>query len=120
MSEIHTGNVIKEELKLFDNYIHTKKKLPDNSIIYRENNYLDKILKISKPYLLKELSETGYKELLSNINGLSKETNTSIVIQKFSEIYCDLIKKKFRSEYKNANKELTDFINKQDSGIKII
>jgi len=120
MSEIHTGNVIKEELKLFDNYIHTKKKLPDNSINYRENNYLDKILKISKPYLLKELSETGYKELLSNINGLSKETNTSIVIQKFSEIYCDLIKKKFRSEYKNANKELTDFINKQDSGIKII
>jgi len=84
------------------------------------SNYLDKILKISKPYLLKGFGKDRYVEFLNNIFHLNKLTNRDKIIKEFSAIYIQFIKKDYQNKYKKVNNKLDKFIEKKDDGIKII
>ncbi len=50
-------------------------------------NYLDEILKISKPYLLKSFSRERHEEFLSAISKLNQIQNRDEIIKSFSDIY---------------------------------
>jgi len=85
-----------------------------------KQNYLDKILEISEPYLLKTFSKDRYAEFLNGILHLNKLENRNEIIKKFSEIYIQFIKEDYQEQYKNVNKDLDEFIEKKDGGVKII
>lgn len=83
-------------------------------------NYLNKILKISEPYLLKTFSKKYYEEFLSAVKDLSKLRDDKEIIKRFSDIYIKFIKKDYQGQYKKVNNELLRFTEKKDDGIKII
>ncbi len=84
------------------------------------DNYLNKILEISSPYLLKTLSDGRYEEFLNEISCLNELQNPDDIIKKFSEIYIQFIKDNYQRQYQNVNEKLSEFIEKEDTGIKII
>lgn len=85
-----------------------------------KENYLDKILNINKPYLLKTLPKARYDELIKRVARLNGVTNRTEIIKKFSDIYINVVKKDYQSQYRNADYDLCKFIEKKDAEIKII
>lgn len=83
-------------------------------------NYLERILKISKPYTEKQFSDKQKKLFLKKIKQIDKVKNPQEVIKEFSDIYIAFTKKMHQSQYKNTDEKLTMFVNKKDDGIKII
>lgn len=84
------------------------------------NNYIDTILKISEPYLLKSLSKAKYDLLLKRVSYLKKTHETPFVISEFSKIYARFIKENYQDEYKYWDKSLCDFIDDDKKDVKII
>jgi len=86
-----------------------------------ETPYIDKITEISRSYLEETFPDKKRRaEFLQKIDYLKIETNRKNIIDKFTEIYIDFVKKDFQNKYKNTNKQLVDFIEKKDDGVKII
>ena len=83
-------------------------------------NYLDRILQISKPYLLKSFSRERYEEFLTAISKLNQIQNRDEIIKSFSDIYIKFIKEDYQNQYQSVNKKLSKFIDQKDDGIKII
>lgn len=84
------------------------------------NNYLNTILEYSKPYLLKIFSKELYSEFLNKIKTLNKLKDRHKLIKKFSDIYIDFIKEYYQRQHQNINKNLINFIEKKENGIKIV
>lgn len=83
-------------------------------------NYLDKILQISTPYLLKTFSQKRYDEFLDEISPIKEIQTREDVIKNFSKKYIQFVKEDFQNEYQNSNEELNHFIEKNDDGIKVL
>jgi DNA modification methylase len=83
-------------------------------------HYLNTILKISEPYLVKTFSKSRSEEFLDAIAHLKKLTNRDDVISCFSDKYIQFVKEDFQNQYQDANEDLNKFINKKDDGIKIV
>ncbi|MCK4351888.1 site-specific DNA-methyltransferase [candidate division WOR-3 bacterium] len=82
--------------------------------------YLDKILKISEPYLLKTFSKSRLDEFLKEIAYLRRLKNRDEIIKLFSETHIRFIKEDFQRQYQYVNNKLSKFIEKPDGGVKII
>ncbi len=84
-----------------------------------EQHYLKKILNISEIYLKKEFSKKEYQEFQNRINYIFSLKNITEIIKEFSSNYISFTKEIYQKEYKNTNKELNKFLNKNND-IKII
>ena len=83
--------------------------------------YIDKILEISRSYLEETFPEKVRREqFLQKIDYLKAKTNKKEIIDEFTDIYIDFVKKDYQNSYKNVNKKLIDFLEKKDDGVKII
>ena len=83
-------------------------------------HYIDKILEISKPYLLATFSKVRLDEFLKDIECLRKLENRNEIIKNFSETYIRFVKEDYQRQYQCVNDKLSKFIEKEDDGIKII
>lgn len=84
-------------------------------------NYLDNILNISEPYLKKSFKDLKiYETFLEDIKPLNSLELPKLIIDGFIDTYIKYIKIDYQNLYKQTNKELVNFINKNDDGIKII
>jgi DNA modification methylase len=82
--------------------------------------YIAAILDISRPYIEETFpDEERRQELLRALESLHSQTDINIIIEKWTTIYTIFVKEDFQRQYKNANKPLTDFLEKDDD-IKII
>jgi DNA modification methylase len=82
--------------------------------------YVNKIIDISRSYLKESFSKERYEELLSKLNYLEKKTNKKQIIAEWTDIYINFVKQEFQSQYPNTNKNLINFLEKKDDGVKII
>ena len=80
--------------------------------------YLNKILKISEPYLKKAFSEGRLKEFLEKIQFIYDIKNRDGIIKTFSNVYISFIKEDYQRQYQGTDKKLNNFINKQDEKLK--
>ncbi len=83
------------------------------------NNYFDKIFETSKSYLKKQLNSKEFDELERSLKKNKIKKNEECV-SIFVDIYTSLIKKKYQSEYKGADKKLEKFISDKDTNLKIV
>jgi DNA modification methylase len=83
--------------------------------------YIDKIIEISRPYLKETFpNKDRLDEFLQAVNILKEKDNTQEIIELFTKIYTDFVKQDFQNQYKNTNKQLVEFIENKDDGVKII
>ncbi len=83
--------------------------------------YIETIIEISRPYLKETfLNNERLAEFLQSVDFLKNKSNRKEIIDKFTEIYVDFVKKDYQNQYINTNKLLVNFLNKKDDGIKII
>jgi len=83
--------------------------------------YIETIIEISRSYLEETFSnKERLVEFLQTVNFLKTKTNIKEIIDKFTEIYIDFVKKDYQNQYINTNKTLVDFLDKKDDGVKII
>ena len=85
-----------------------------------KNHYLHKILSISEPYLKKTFSEEELQIFLEKISYIFNIENRAEVINQFSNEYISYIKELHQNKYKNFDKNLVNFIEKNNDDIKII
>ncbi|MDR0206826.1 MAG: site-specific DNA-methyltransferase [Bacteroidales bacterium] len=86
-----------------------------------KNKYVDKIIEVSQIYLEKTFSnKERLNEFLYAINFLKENNNIHDVINTFTKIYTDFVKQDFQNQYKSTNKQLVEFIENKDDGVKII
>lgn len=85
------------------------------------SEYLDNIINSSKKYLESTFSEEQLKELYSDVNEIkNKHYSIDTTIIEWVNTYISFVKKIYQSTTSNENKELTDFFNIKDDGIKLI
>ena len=84
--------------------------------------YADKILEISKPYLVKTFSKKRLEDFLEEVDCLRglKNEDRNEVIKKFSEIYIRFVKEDFQEQYQSVNEVLSKFVEMKDDGVKVI
>lgn len=82
-------------------------------------NYLDKILTISQPYLLKTFTKERYSQFVKKLTESKNSNSEEKLIELFSKTYIDFIKEDFQKNYQE-DKNLSNFIEQKDDGIKII
>jgi DNA modification methylase len=83
--------------------------------------YIEKIVEISRSYLEETFpNNVRLAEFLQAVDFLKKKDNRPEIIDEFTKIYIDFVKKDFQNQYKNTNSQLVDFLEKRDDGIKII
>jgi len=83
--------------------------------------YIETILEISRSYLEETFSKKErLLEFLQTVGSLKNTTNRKEIIDKFTEVYIDFVKKDYQKKYINTNKALIDFLDKKDDGVKII
>ncbi len=83
--------------------------------------YIEKIIEISKPYLLKTFSDKQrFNDFIEYLNILKDKTNTKEVIDNFINIYIGFVKHDYQSQYKDINAQLVNFLEAKDDGVKII
>jgi DNA modification methylase len=85
-----------------------------------ESYYIQKILKKSLPYLKTIFNEGQINLLLSKTEYLNREKDIGKVVKEWSNIYINFVKENYQNKYKNYNKQLCNFINKKDNGLKIV
>jgi len=83
-------------------------------------SYLNKILEISNPYLLKIFPKKRLNKFLNEIAYLNNEEDRNKIVKLFSDTYIQFIKEDYQNQYDGINDKLTRFIEKVDDGIKII
>jgi len=84
------------------------------------DNYLEKIIKISDPYLKKTFSFTRLKEFKEEVLKINKHIEKDEIVKQFTKIFIRFVKENFQSQYKYADRKLNEFLEKEDGGIKII
>ncbi len=84
--------------------------------------YADKILEISRPYLVKTFSKERLEDFLEEVDCLRglKNEDRNEVIKKFSEIYIRFVKEDFQEQYQSVNENLSKFVEMKDDGVKVI
>ncbi|MCL2073592.1 MAG: site-specific DNA-methyltransferase [Marinilabiliaceae bacterium] len=83
--------------------------------------YIDKILEISSSYLKETFpSQERFDEFLRSVSVLRGQEDIQRIICLFTQIYIDFVKQDFQNQYTNTNKQLVDFLENKDDGIKII
>jgi DNA modification methylase len=83
--------------------------------------YIDKIIEISRSYLKGTFpNKERLNEFLQAVTFLKEIENTQEVINLFTKIYIDFVKHDFQNLYKETNKQLTEFLENKDEGVKII
>ena len=83
------------------------------------NNYFDKIIKTSENYLKKILTDKEFDGLIKDLKS-KKFSETKDYVHYFDTIYCDLVKKKYQSEYEHADKKFNSFLDNSKSNLKIV
>ncbi|MDR0977907.1 MAG: site-specific DNA-methyltransferase [Endomicrobium sp.] len=86
----------------------------------KNNFYIETIINSSIHYLKTILSSKQLDDLLSKISYLKNEFDKVKVIKDWSNIYIAFIKEIYQNNYKSINKKLIDFVEKHDTGVKII
>lgn len=82
-------------------------------------NYFDEIFKTSKSYLKKKLNSKELDQLIKFLKKKKFNKNDKYV-SFFNNTYTSIIKKKYQSEYKQADKKLINFLTENDTNLKII
>jgi len=83
--------------------------------------YIDKIIEISRPYLEETFpNEKRLNEFLQTVSILKEKDYIQDVIDSFVEIYIYFVKQDFQSRYTSMNKQLVEFLENKDDGVKII
>jgi len=91
------------------------------TLMINKKPYIETIIEISRPYLKETFSNNErLAEFLQSVDFLKNKSNRKEIIDKFTEIYVDFVKKDYQNQYINTNKLLVNFLNKKDDGIKII
>ena len=85
-----------------------------------KSTYLDKIINLSEQYLLEIFSKEKYSEFINEVYKLNTIDERKKIIKEFTNLYLKFVKKDYQNKYKETNGKLVNFINKKDSGIKII
>ena len=83
------------------------------------NNYFDKIIKTSENYLKKILTDKEFDGLIKDLKS-KKFSETKDYVHYFDKIYCDLVKKKYQSEYEDSDKKFNSFLDSSKSNLKIV
>jgi len=83
-------------------------------------HYLKKILSISDPYLKKAFSKGRFDEFIKSIEYIYNLKNRADIIKNFSDKYAEFIKDDYQRQYQGTDEELNVFIEKKDSGVKIV
>ena len=83
------------------------------------NNYFDKIIKTSENYLKKILTDKEFDGLIKDLKS-KKFSETKDYVHYFDKIYCDLVKKKYQSEYEGSDKKFNSFLDSSKSNLKIV
>ena len=83
--------------------------------------YIDKIIEISRTYLKETFpSKERLDEFLRSVSVLREKDDIQDIICLFTQIYIDYVKQDFQNQYTDTNKQLVDFLENKDDGIKII
>ena len=83
--------------------------------------YIDQIIEISRSYLKKTFpNKERFNEFLQAVSPLKEKDSTQEIIDLFTKIYVDFVKQDFQNQYKDANTQLVEFLEKKDDGVKII
>jgi DNA modification methylase len=83
--------------------------------------YLEKIIEISRPYLEETFPQKErLSEFLHKIDFLKECNEKKEIIENFTDIYIDFVKKDYQNQYTNTNLQLVEFLEKKDDGVKII
>lgn len=83
--------------------------------------YIVTIIEISRPYLKETFSNNEMLEkFLQTVDFLKTNTNRKEIIDNFTKIYIDFVKKDYQKQYGNTNESIVDFLNEKDDGVKII
>lgn len=89
-----------------------------------QKSYCDTIFELSNPYLNKMIKKGVISlEDLSTIKKKLEEKRDKkkdIVIREFSEIYTELVKKRYQSQYNGSDQSFNEFIKKNTGKIKIV
>lgn len=88
-----------------------------------ESNYLNKILDNANEYLCKTFTKEQINSLFERLQPLqSIQNNISIdsLITNWIDIYTQFVKETYQLQTSAPNKNLCDFINRQDDGVKIV
>lgn len=83
--------------------------------------YIEKIIEISRPYLEETFSSKKMLiEFIQTVDFLKTKKDRKDIIDTFTNIYIDFVKKDYQNGYKEINLNLIDFLEKNDDGVKII
>jgi len=110
---------VKEQQSMQWDY-KNKIKIADKNIYETQENYLEKILNISKKYLEKQFTTNELNEFYNRIKYIYNFRDTSQIIREFSYQYIKFIKYLYQNQYQYCDNRLIEFIDKKDDGIKII
>ncbi|MDR2104501.1 MAG: site-specific DNA-methyltransferase [Deferribacteraceae bacterium] len=82
--------------------------------------YIKTILEKSSPYLKTIFTDDQLCELVEKTLYLTDEKNIQKVVDAWSAIYIDFVKRDYQRRYKDTDKQLDEFITYKDDGVKII
>ncbi|MDI9312968.1 MAG: site-specific DNA-methyltransferase [Limnohabitans sp.] len=83
--------------------------------------YIENIINISRPYLQETFPiKERLEEFLQTLEFLKPKTNRKEIIDHFTGIYIDFVKKNYQNQYKRTNPKIVSFIENKDDGVKII
>lgn len=83
--------------------------------------YIETIIEVSQSYLEETFPEKErLAEFINEISKLKAISNRSEVIENFIDIYIDNVKRDYQNQYQGTIKELVDFLEAKDDGLKII
>lgn len=85
----------------------------------KRESHIDTIFEISDSYLYTILDQKNYIYLRKEIEKF-RGRNGKIIVQEFSRIYREIIKKEYQSQYSDANSKLNKFITNNTGKIKVI
>jgi hypothetical protein len=85
-----------------------------------KDSYFNTIVSISYPYLEETFSKGRLVELLEKTEYLKNYSDKEEIIEEWTRIYIDFVKKDYQNEYKIADSKLVEFLDKKDDGVKII
>jgi DNA modification methylase len=89
--------------------------------MFKNNSYINNILKISYPYLQEVFSDGNrLNNFLAKVSILESELNTKKVIKEFIKIYIEFLKQDFQKQYKNIDHSLVEFLELKNDEIKIV
>lgn len=91
-----------------------------SSFLLKESHYIDTIFEASLANLNKDFSQKEITELYNEASMLKKLVNKDEIVAKWLEIYIKFAKKSYQNKESIFSKELNDFLNKNDDGVKII